>query len=148
VRRRVVSVPMWTGSWLRLECGHEPEQAAVVDGDVVDCPSCDRRRLPAGLRLARQTPIFTAATTPAGLRRTHRTTVWAELVVTAGVVELHEDDLLDPWPTMLTAGSRVTLVPDRTHSVTPSPEGEFYVRFYEPVLASPLPRSPPAPFDR
>ena len=143
-----MSVPMRTGSWLRLECGHKPEQAAVADGDVVDCPGCDRRRLPPGLRAARDTPIFTSATTPAGLRRAHRTAVWAELVVTAGEVDLEDEDFRQSSSTRISSGSRITLVPGRAHSVTPSPDGRFYVRFYEPILASPLPQPQAAPADR
>lgn len=141
MRRRVVSVPMWTGSWLRLECGHQPERAAAVDGDIVDCPSCDRRRLPRSLPVARRTPIFTSATMPAGLRSAHRSAVWAQLVVTAGAVEFHDEDPLHPWSTQASTGDTVTIVPDRPHSITPSPDGEFYVRFYQPVLAPPVPRS-------
>lgn len=148
MRRRVASVPVGRGSWQRLECGHQPEQAAAVGGDVVDCPSCDRRSLPRGLRVARRTPTFTSATTPAALRRAHRTTVWAELMVTAGVVEFRDEDPLHAWSTAASTGATVTIVPDRPHSVTPSPEAEFHVRFYEPVLdpSTPLPR--PAPVDR
>jgi tellurite resistance-related uncharacterized protein len=129
--RRVVPVPLRGGSWLRLECGHQAEHAAPVDGELVDCPGCDRRRRPPGLRVARRTPIFTAATTPPALRRAHRTSVWAELVVVAGEVVFRDEDGLHPWCTTATTGDTVTIVPGRPHSVTPSADAELYVRFYE-----------------
>lgn len=139
MRRHVVAVPVGRASWLRLECGHQPERGADMDGDIVDCPSCDRRRLPRGLRVARRTPSFTSATMPAGLRRAHRTSVWAELVVTAGVVELREEQPLHPWSTTASTGGTVTIVPDRPHSVSPSSGAEFHARFYEPVQAPSIP---------
>ncbi len=137
----MVSVPVARGSWLRLECGHQPDRARAEDGALIDCVRCDGRLLPRGLRIARRTPVFTATTLPAGLRRAHRTTVWAELVVTAGTVEFRDEDPLSPWSTTATTGGTVTIVPDRPHSVTPSPDAELYVRFYEPVVApaTPLP---------
>jgi tellurite resistance-related uncharacterized protein len=77
--------------------------------------------------------MFTSATAPTGLRRAHRTTVWAELVVTSGVVEFHDEDPLQPSSTRATAGCTVTIVPERPHSIAPSPDAAFYLRFYEPV---------------
>lgn len=101
----------------------------MVDDDPV---GRDRGR-PEGLRVARCTPRFTAASTPPALRAEHRTTTWAELVVVAGVVEFREDRAGGPWSTSLRAGDTLAIVPGRPHSVSPSPDAEFYVRFYEPA---------------
>lgn len=135
----MVSVPVARGSWLQLECGHQPDRADAGEGEVVDCGACDGRRLPRGLRVARRSPVFDATTLPAALRRAHRTTVWAELVVMAGAVEFRDEDPLNPWSTTATTGSTVTIVPDRPHSVTPSPDAELFVRFYQPVVSPPTP---------
>ena len=139
MKRRVVSVPVAGGNWLRLECGHQQEQA-VGAGDLVDCGGCDRGRPPPGLRVARRTPVFTCATTPAGLRSSHRTTVWAQLVVMAGTLDFHDEHPPAGWSRRATIGDTVTLVPDRPHSITPSSDAEFFIRFYHPVLPGSGPR--------
>lgn len=87
--------------------------------------------MPAGLALARTTPVFTATTVPDGLRRAHEVAdgVWGRLVVSAGTVRfVFEDEPATPID--VATGGSVDIPPRRRHHVEPADDAAFTVEFH------------------
>ena len=130
------------GDWVaELECGHNqhvrhrpPFQVRewVVDdaerrariGAPLDCPLCDRAELPAFLKHARDSAVWTAQTMPAGLRRRHRLGrgTWGVLHVDKGVLGFDGEEL--------PVGATRAIPPDVEHQVEPVGDAEFWIEFF------------------
>ncbi len=89
----------------------------------------DLRRRPDGLVLTRTTPQWTLATVPPALLSSHETSRWAELRVRAGTVRFTEDG---GWSATARPGNPVTIVPGRQHTIAPSDDAVFEIRFFGP----------------
>lgn len=124
----VVETELDDGVMLTLSCGHPGPTDLLVGGEA-DCDSCDRRRMPPTVQPGRKTPVFDKATVPPGLLRAHQTNAWAELVVLDGIVEFVDEE--PPWTTLVRAGDRVVIVPQRAHHIVPSVDAQLYVQFYD-----------------
>lgn len=148
------------GDWVaELECGHnqhvrhrppfqvrewvmdDAERRARI-GAPLDCPLCDRAELPAFVKHARDSAVWTAQTMPAGLRRRHRLGrgTWGVLHVDSGALRFGDAEI--------EAGSTRVIPPDVEHEVEPLGEARFWIEFFnvdrtvEPPAVTPE-RPPP-----
>ena len=99
-------------------------------GQPLDCPLCDRTELPEGLRAARTTSTWDAATMPAALGRDHRVAAgtWGLLEVEAGEVRFVA--ATDPITSVLVTPERPQPIPpELDHRVTPGEGARFRVTF-------------------
>lgn len=89
--------------------------------------------LPAGLRLARTTPVFDEASVPTGLLAEHRVAagVWGRLVVRSGTVRFVFDGDGDRSAARtVAAGASVVIPPERTHHLELLGPVTFVVEFH------------------
>jgi tellurite methyltransferase len=142
------------GHWVaELTCGHtqhvrhqppftlrpwvlSPEGRAERLGQHLECPACDRKKMPAGHVAYRRTPSFTHETVPKALLGRHDTKagVWAQLCVTTGALELIEVHGESESHLVINAGEHAIIRPEVEHRVGLLADVEFYVEFW---------RSPP-----
>jgi tellurite resistance-related uncharacterized protein len=106
--------PFQERPWVMDESG----RAARV-GAELECPLCDRAKLPEGLHLARTAGPFDADTLPAGLRRGHRVAerTWGCLRVHEGSVWFSMDSD-PPVRVRVEAGGRQPIPPGVLHALT------------------------------
>jgi tellurite methyltransferase len=136
------------GDWVaELSCGHgqhvrhqppftirewaiTPEGRASRLGQLLDCPWCDRRQIPNGHVVYRQTPVFSDATIPTGLRSQHSTKagVWGRLQVQSGTLAFIVEGPPEARQ-LLAAGESVVIVPELRHRVDVLGPVEFFVEF-------------------
>jgi tellurite methyltransferase len=125
-----------------LSCGHDqpvhhdtPSTRNKAAGGAgvgasLDCPSCDRAELPAGLRMVRSTPEWDEHTIPPALRRSHRVAAgtWGRIVVAHG--QLRFSAATDPpLRTVVETGRTQPIPPDVDHHVQPVGPLRFTIEF-------------------
>lgn len=89
--------------------------------------------LPAGLELARTTPLFDEGSVPAGLLAAHQVAeeVWGQLVVQRGALRFVFEDA--PGESIVVgAGDRVVIPPARPHHLELDGPVAFVVEFHRP----------------
>ena len=126
--------PLWPRPWVA-----DPEGRAARVGTSLDCPLCDRAKLPDGLRVQRTTPEWDGPSMPAALRSAHRVAPG-----TWGLVQVHEGRLrfraatVPPLDVVVEAGRSQPIPPDVDHDVVTEGRVRFSVAFLVPV---PVPAS-------
>ena len=87
--------------------------------------------MPAGVRLARTSAVWTESTVPDGLLSAHRIAdeVWGRLVVTGGHLSLVFEDTPDE-PHTLADGESAIIPPARPHHVVLDGPVEFCIEFH------------------
>ena len=91
----------------------------------------DRPLMPAGLDLARSTPVFTDRTVPPALLAAHRVAsgVWGRLRMLDGKVRfVFEADTSGTYE--LGPGDVIDIPPEVEHHVEPQPGARFVIEFY------------------
>jgi tellurite resistance-related uncharacterized protein len=114
--------------WQRREWVTTPEGRASRLGVALDCPLCDRIRIPPDAREFQRTDTFTDQTLPAGLRANHRTKpgIWARIVVEAGSADFHVRGRVHT----LAPGEAGIVEPEVLHHIVPGAGMMLHVEFY------------------
>jgi tellurite resistance-related uncharacterized protein len=114
--------------WQRRAWVTSPEGRATRLGIAIDCPPCDRIRIPPDAREEARTTTFTETTLPAALRAAHRTRAgtWARIVVEEGQAEYHARGRV----LLLSAGEAGIVEPEVPHHLVPLGAVKLHLEFY------------------
>ena len=125
--------PLVERKWVLSAEGREAKR-----GTPLDCPLCDRRKLPPAHRPYRRTPAFTEDSIPKALRAAHATApgVWALIHLTHGRLEYCVEAPFDARE-VLTPDAPGVVLPEVRHHVTPLGPVEFFVEFWRDTAAPP-----------